>query len=216
MSKEKYFCSESITNISKEMIANIPYVREFSFDIESAALLVIDMQSCFFDERYDQVYVPSFDAIMPNINDMIRFFDLKNRPVIYTKHMDDSNSANNMMAVWWEKKIGGGTSDIHEGINRSKNGLIVEKTQYDAFFRTNLEELLNKNNVSSVVTTGIIADLCVETTARSAFMHGYRVFLPADAVAAQNRKFHEASLLNLSHGFTYLCLTKDIVKNQSS
>ena len=212
MHEEKYFCSRSITNVSKEMIENIPYAREFSFNIDSAALLVIDMQSCFFDERYDQVYVPSFDTIIPNINNMVRFFESKRRPVIYTRHIDDINDAK-MMGVWWKMRIGGETSDIHSGVHRSKNSAVVNKTQYDAFLKTNMDALLKESNVSSVVVTGIIANLCVETTARSAFMHGYRVFLPVDATAALNKRTHEATLLNLAHGFAYLCLTKDILGN---
>ena len=215
MFKEKYISPESVLGIAKEMIASthasIPYVRESSFDIDSSALLIIDMQSCFLDEKYHQVYIPSATSIIPNINEMVRYFESKQRPIVYTKHIDDVSDPK-MMGVWWEALIDREIGEIYSKINLSKNALIVEKTQYDAFLKTNLDELLSERNVKSVVVVGIIMGLCVETSARSAFTHGYRVFLPVDASATENRKLHEASLLNLAHGFAHLCLTEDIVR----
>jgi isochorismate hydrolase len=52
--------------------------------------------------------------------------------------------------------------------------------------------------------------LCCETTARSAFMHGFETFFTVDGTATYNEAFHRAALLNLSHGFA-LPLTVDEV-----
>ena len=216
MFKKKYFCPQSVTDVAKGMIASthacFPHIRECSFDINSAALLVIDMQKCFLDEKYHQVFVPSATSIIPQINDMVRFFDSKHRPVIYTKHMDDLNDPK-MMGVWWEALVSGEMGDIYSDVNLSKDPLIVEKTQYDAFLKTGLDEILKERGIKTVVVAGIIMGLCVETSARSAFTHGYRVFLPVDATATGNRELHEASLMNLAHGFAHLCLTEDITRD---
>jgi isochorismate hydrolase len=52
-----------------------------------------------------------------------------------------------------------------------------------------------------------MAHLCCETTARSAFTRGFEVFFLVDGTASYNRDFHQASLLNLAHGFATLLLT---------
>ena len=48
--------------------------------------------------------------------------------------------------------------------------------------------------------------LCCETTARSAFVHGYEVFFLVDGTATYNQDFHRASLMNLAHGVAVLSL----------
>ncbi|MHA1167787.1 MAG: isochorismatase family protein, partial [Candidatus Hodarchaeales archaeon] len=50
------------------------------------------------------------------------------------------------------------------------------------------------------------------STARSAFIRGYEVFFAVDGTATYNENFHEATLLNLSHGFSTLVLIKDLLE----
>jgi len=91
-----------------------------------------------------------------------------------------------------------------------KRVLVLEKSQYDAFYHTDLYTLLSTKGIKQVVITGVITHLCCETTARSAFMRGFDVFFVVDGTATLNREFHLASLRNLSHGFAVLVLTRDV------
>lgn len=90
------------------------------------------------------------------------------------------------------------------------SAVLLNKTQYDAFYETDLNEILARNHISQVVITGVMTHLCCETTARSAFVRGFNVFLPVDATATYNREFHQSSLQNLSHGFAVPLLTEDV------
>ena len=78
---------------------------------------------------------------------------------------------------------------------------LIIKSQYDAFYNTNLNDLLQKNNIEQVIITGVMTHLCCETTARSSFVNGYNVFSPIDGTATYNEDFHLATLANLAHGF---------------
>ena len=78
---------------------------------------------------------------------------------------------------------------------------VIEKTQYDAFYSTKLEEVLCEQGVSQLVVTGVMAHLCVESTVRSAFVRGFEVFVPVDSIATYNMELHTGSLRGLSHGF---------------
>ena len=51
---------------------------------------------------------------------------------------------------------------------------------------------------SDLVVCGVVTNLCVETTIRSAFMRDFPVTLLADCCAAQTRRLHELSLEILS------------------
>lgn len=52
--------------------------------------------------------------------------------------------------------------------------------------------------------TGVMTNVCCETTAREAFVRGYRVFFSTDATATVDSELHEATLKTLAYGFAYL------------
>jgi bifunctional isochorismate lyase/aryl carrier protein len=184
--------------------------REWFPDFSTAALLVLDMQNYFLQEK-SHAYVPSAPSIIPKVSELQRVFLGKELPVIQTRHINNVGNAG-CMVRWWRELItvDNSLSLITTQLARPDAAVLV-KTQYDAFFNTSLEEDLKKRNVTRVVITGVMAHLCCETTARSAFMRGFEVFFVVDAVAAYNRRFHEASVLNLSHGFAIPVLTSEIV-----
>jgi ureidoacrylate peracid hydrolase len=76
--------------------------------------------------------------------------------------------------------------------------LTVDKVRFDAFQWTSLEPLLRGLGVGELVVCGVITNICVETTVRSAFMRDFPVTLLADCCAAATRRLHELSVEVLS------------------
>ncbi len=62
--------------------------------------------------------------------------------------------------------------------------LVVDKVRFDAFQWTSLEPLLRGLGVDELVVCGVITNICVETTIRSAFMRDFPVIMLADCCAA--------------------------------
>jgi len=89
-------------------------------------------------------------------------------------------------------------------------GIRIEKHQYDAFYDTNLEEILNKKNISQLVICGVMTNICCETTARSAFVRGFEVFFTIDGTATYSEEHHMATLTNLSYGFAIPVLLEEL------
>lgn len=89
-------------------------------------------------------------------------------------------------------------------IGRSPGELVVGKKTYSAFRGTGLEEKLREMEVEEVIVTGVMTNLCCETTAREAYVRGFRVFFSTDATASSEVELHEASLKNMAYGFAYL------------
>ncbi|MCL0073039.1 isochorismatase family protein, partial [Dehalococcoidia bacterium] len=90
-------------------------------------------------------------------------------------------------------------------------GVVIEKSQYDAFYETPLDEMLREKGVTQIVICGVMSHLCCETTARSAFVRGFEVFFTVDGTATYTEAFHRATLLNLAHGFAVPVLTHEIL-----
>lgn len=213
MGKENYFTRENINRKAKKFIQelrNIYRFRRLDFDLNIAALLVIDMQRYFLDKKSDS-FLPSSPAIIPNIKKLISFFRHKERPIIYTQHINTPENAG-MLKEWWGEIITT-ENDFYKLSQRLyiPGAPVVIKTQYDAFYRTNLRKILNENKIKQVVITGVMTNLCCETTARSAFIQGFKVFFVVDGTCTQNEVMHRATLINLAYGFAIPVLTEDIL-----
>ena len=196
--KENYLTPGDIEENALRLIPESGH-RGPEFEISRAALLILDMQTFFLDEK-SHAFVPDSPAIVSRLAGLARRFGAAGRPIIMTRHSNTEDDAG-MMKGWWEHLLEPEESGtVLEPVLEDLSTVVVAKTQYDAFYKTDLEALLRDSSTEQVVVTGVMTHLCVEATARSAFVRGFAVFLPADGTATYNREFHAASLLNLSHG----------------
>lgn len=229
--KEAYFTPETIERRAREMLQGVEELRERHrprFILQHSALLVLDMQRYFLEEP-SHAYIPSAEAIIPKLRGLITAFTARGRPVIFTRHGNTREDAGRL-AEWWRDLIkendprselipGLVTTPTHSlplqggGQRRGLvNGpLVIEKSQYDAFYGTSLEELLKGRAIEQVAICGVMAHLCCETTARVAFVRGFEVFFIIDGTATYNERFHRATLLNLAHGFAYPLLAEELL-----
>lgn len=211
--KERYFTIQSLEHQARELYqqaGGLSQKRVVSFDLQRSALLVLDMQAYFLDAS-SHAYVPSAEAIVEGILELIEEYSIREKPIIFTQHINTTGDAG-MMTTWW-KELLTSRNPFHRIIPQLEpsKGTLIRKSQYDAFYQTQLDEILHARGVAQVVLCGVMTHLCCETTARSAFMHGYEVFFPVDGTATYNLKYHQASLLNLAHGFANLVFMKDLL-----
>ncbi|MGC8988770.1 MAG: isochorismatase family protein, partial [Verrucomicrobiia bacterium] len=213
MEKQAYFTSANLHCKSLRLLAGVDAFRRRHAAIrvcpQQAALLVLDMQNSFLSP-HSHAFVPSAPAILDVIRRLQTLFMVAGRPVIFTKHANSPANAG-MMSVWWRELILPDTasSQIVSTLDTG-NCLVIEKSQYDAFWKTDLDFTLRSMGVAQVVITGVMTHLCCETTARSAFVQGYNVFLAVDGTATYTEALHRASLLTLSHGYAMPLLADEI------
>ena len=67
---------------------------------------------------------------------------------------------------------------------------LVTKQRWGAFIGTSLDAYLREKGVTQVVLTGIATSAGVESTARSAYDHGYNVVLAVDAMTDRDADTH--------------------------
>ncbi len=70
--------------------------------------------------------------------------------------------------------------------------MVFDKGVYSAFFDRRLAAELARNEVDSVVITGVETDVCVLSTVMSAIDIGFRVVLPRDAMCSSSDATHDA------------------------
>lgn len=212
--REAYFTPETIREKSLAMLDALASLRArhagIVFRRERSALLVLDMQEYFLIPS-SHAFVPSAPVILPNLQLLIASYRAANLPVIFTRHINTDVDAG-MMSRWWRDLLRADSMDsLISPALYSPASILIEKSQYDAFYGTSLEETLRGRGVEQVVITGVMTHLCCETTARSAFMRGFEVFFCVDGTATYAEELHRASLLNLSHGFAVPALSEDLL-----
>ncbi len=216
--KSSYFTSETINDKSLEILGKLEkYVGRHKVDFipEKSALLILDMQKFFLEER-SHAYIPSALPIIPKIKSLAEAYKLMGLPIIYTRHLNTGKDAM-LMGKWWRDFITE-DSDLSEIIPKLiiPDSIVIRKTQYDGFYRTNLEDILREKEIDQLIITGVMSHLCCETTVRSAFVRGFTVFFPIDGTATYNEDFHWATFLNLSHGFAVPVLTEELKNHMES
>jgi len=210
--KERYFTAEGIDAKCAAFLADPDVERRegaASFAPGKSALLLLDLQRYFLEED-SHAFVPSAPAILPRLRELAVAYEERGLPVIRTRHANDEKNAGRM-ADWWRDRIGPNDPRGALAEEAGAGGRIVVKNRYDAFLGTDLEEDLRRRGVEQVVVCGVLAHLCCESTARSAFMRDFSVFLAVDGIADYHEAFHRASLLSLAHGFAVPVLVKDLL-----
>ena len=213
--KSSYFTPETIGSKSQQMLRKLENFRKRQntiFTPEKSALLILDMQKYFLDNR-SHAYIPNALSIVPKIATLADAYYKMNLPVICTRHINSPTDAK-LMAEWWNELLSE-KDDMSEIIPELDlpYSIVIKKTQYDGFYQTPLEEILKEKDIRQLVITGVMSHLCCETTARSAFVRGFSVFFPIDGTATYNENFHWATLLNLSHGFAVPVLVEELQNN---
>jgi len=210
--KEAYFTRASIASCAQEMLQDLYPDGQHTaknLDPEGCALLVLDMQAYFLNPD-SHAFVPSAPVILPGLRKLVDTFQDQGRPVFLTQHINTVQDAGSMQR-WWRDLI---TADHpFSGLVpefTGKGHTKITKTQYDAFYHTDLEHQLEGAGVRQVVISGVMTHLCCETTARSAFTRGWDVFFLVDGTATYNRAFHVSSLRNIGHGFGTLLTCQDV------
>jgi len=210
----------TIENIESKALAWLEQIRpynqhEMRLNAAASALLVIDMQRFFLDAA-SPTFTCGGAAILPTVKRLLDAFRRVGRPVIFTRHVHHPDGLDSgILGWWWEGKCleGSEESEVHPDLAPRPGEKVVFKHRYSAFYNTDLETVLRCLRVEDVVVSGVMTNLCCESTARDAYFRDYRVFFPADGTGSISEEMHLASLLNLAFGFAYVT-TADAIAAQ--
>jgi nicotinamidase-related amidase len=215
MTMDPYVTSSTLAGKTELWLKNIePFnTHPMALNPEKSALMIVDMQNFFLDP-----HSPTFTcgglAILPVLKRLAGEFRAKNRPVIFTRHVHHPDNLDSGIMGWWWKGMcleGSPESEIHPDLEPLPSEKVILKHRYSAFYNTDLETILRCLKIEDLVISGIMTNMCCESTARDAYYRDYRVFFPADGTGSINEEMHMASLLNLSFGFANITTADSIL-----
>lgn len=164
------------------------------------ALLVIDVQNEYFTGKLKVTYPHnSFD----NILKVMDYAKDNNMIIIIVQHTGPYGDTFVKNSNEWE---------MHPNILEKSYDYLIEKTKPSSFYETNLEEILKKENITGLVISGYMTQMCCDTTAREAFHKGYYVEFLSDATGTidvsnkigtiSSKDLHKATLIAQSLRFS--------------
>ncbi len=131
------------------------------------ALLILDMQKGCREATSCKAL---FDKVLSNINDISPTFREKQLPVVVIQHIEMGALKDGYFNNVDELIVSG--SDYR-----------IEKNFYNAFWKTDLEDMLKKEDVDTVIVSGFAAEFCMAATCNGALERGFNAYLLQDAVA---------------------------------
>ena len=207
-----------------------------TIDLSKTAVLVIDMQNDFgakggMFERAG-IDISGIRAVVPNVRAALTAARSASLPIFYLKmafkpdlsdagpvtapnllkhaplHVGDVIKAPNgvpsriLIRDTWN-------TDIISELTPQPEDTIVYKSRFSGFYRTELDDLLKRRGIETLIVTGCTTSVCVDSTVRDAMFRDYRCIVledcTAEPIAAKApRSNHEASLLTLQILFGWI------------
>lgn len=180
-----------------------------AIEIESAALLVIDMQNGFLHENgtlgVSGVDVGRLKTIVGPTRALVEKFQNAGVPVIWTvqEHfaVDASRARKRLAAHTARRKqvsclAGSWDAAIVDELKElaAKNPtFVLRKHRFGAFHETRLEILLRQLGVTTLFVTGTTTNACVETSIREAYLRDYDVVAVTDCISGVNTAWEETA-----------------------
>jgi ureidoacrylate peracid hydrolase len=201
-------------------------IREL-VDPRQAALIVVDMQNDFCDSKGASALHggnPSLiQEMAPRLLTLLQAARQVGLPIV---HVRTHHSAWTDSASWIGRHTshykmcfpGSWGADYYPGFEPRQDPdwepgaheYVVTKHRYSGFVGTDLDQVLRSHGIKSVIMTGEATNVCVETTARDAFMRDYFVAFVSDCTASGNQAAHEATLYTIGKHFGTVLTASEI------
>ena len=179
------------------------------------ALLVIDMQNGFVSKggSYDLMglNISKYRDVVPSLKQLIGFCRKVKIPIFYSQAVREESGidlltrSHRILPKSREERIkrrpicirGSWDAEIVEELKPNFDDHVVIKRRDSVFQDTEVEVWLRSLGIDSIIFAGIDTSICVESSLRDAFNHGYDIILISDATSSNNLNHYNSTLDNI-------------------
>ena len=177
------------------------------------ALLIIDMQNDFV-RKDGALCVPGIEEHLPAYQAFLAECRKKGMTIIYTRHVFDPVK-NPIEAELFPELLKGGLRAqtpghaVIEELAPKQGDTILEKTRYNAFYKTDLDAVLKAKGITHVIISGTMTEICCHSTARGAMERDYRVLFLSDLNFSLDPNVHAVTLDVIKMCIGTVCTAKE-------
>lgn len=198
--------------MGKGKIPAEPY--DFDFDIESTALLMIDMQRDFVEPGgFGETLGNDVSLLRSSIEPCKDLLETARRVGMFIIHTREGHRPD-LSDLQPAKKVRGNPTmkigdagpmgrilvrgeighDIIPELSPIEGEPVVDKPGKGAFYDTDLLGILRNRGIKSLIVCGVTTEVCVHTTVREANDRGFNALVPADCTASYFPEFKRVAL----------------------
>ncbi len=176
-------------------------------NLKNTALIVVDMQLGNF---IGAVPINQGRSLLENTKLILHIGRELDLPIIFIQNMGGKGDPDEPDTEGWQ---------IHPELSVTRRDQIIQKTTPDAFYKTQLNDILNDMNIEHLIILGLQTEFCIDTTIRRAFSIGFQVILVEDCHSTWDSDILSASLIIdhhnqvLSNFFAQLITTEELCKS---
>lgn len=196
------------------------------FDVNRCALILIDLQNDFCHPKGTaSLRGKNVESLFPALKKMSHLLDVARHvsmPIIHVisehSRWTSSPSQRERFGRTKPKKAlqycqpNSWGAEIYHLFRPLRDEKVIVKHRYSAFYETNLALILRAKNIKQIILIGLYTDVCVDTTARDAYMRDFSVWIPRDAVASDDTKKHSYALYLLDGTFAQINSAEEIIQ----
>ena len=182
---------------------------------KNPALLLVDIQKAFLEKDYPGLIRNNENAefICGKILKKWRTLDL---PIIHVRH-----SSTNPESKLHKSRPG---FEFNDYVTPLETEMVLTKEVNSAFIGTNLENILIKSHIDTLVIVGMTTNHCISTTVRMSGNLGFDTYLISDSTACYNTKgmngeiipcntIYNSALASLQEEFATVIDSKELFDN---
>ena len=142
------------------------------------ALLIIDVQNDYFVGGKKPLFEP--EKALTSIINWQTEFRQKQLPIFYIQHIKQDKNADFFAKDSDGAKLHGQLLPMQE------NECLITKSFPNSFWKTDLQQKLQQQNVEQLVIVGMMTHMCIDSTVRHAAELGYQPIVIANGCATSD------------------------------
>ena len=162
---------------------------------DRAALIIVDMQNDFVSPKGKMAefgfYLESVRGTIQPIKALLQTARALHYPILHTSMINDIHqNPSSWYAFWGEPVVtlpGSWGAEFIDELKPKNSELIITKYTYGAFEGTNLNTILRRKGIQTLMVAGTDLNICAGDTLHQAFALGYHVVAVSDCLASFSR-----------------------------
>lgn len=171
--------------------------------------------------------VSKYSELVPTLKRLIEFCRKIKVPIFYSQAVREESGidlltrSHRILPKSREERIkrrpicirGSWDAEIVDELKPSLDDHVVIKRRDSVFQDTEVEVWLRSLGIDSIIFSGIDTSICVESSLRDAFNHGYDILLISDATASNNLDHYNSTLDNIRNYYGLVMNIDELISN---
>ena len=171
--------------------------------------------------------ISKYRDVVPSLKQLIGFCRKVKIPIFYSQAVREESGidlltrSHRILPKSREERIkrrpicirGSWDAEIVEELKPNFDDHVVIKRRDSVFQDTEVEVWLRSLGIDSIIFAGIDTSICVESSLRDAFNHGYDIILISDATASNNLNHYNSTLDNIRNYYGLVMNLNEFIGN---